>query len=72
MPVPSSVVTKSPARIGEPPGVASPARRSGPRRSRPDELRAPQAPDDLGALAEHALDERLGDDQRLAAERTRA
>ena len=34
----------------------------------PDELRAAQRAEDLRALAEHPLDERLGDDQRLLAD----
>ena len=70
-PVPSSVVTKSPARTGK----AAPALAAavGEREERAlvaaaDQLGAGHAVEDLDPLAQHLLDQRLGQDQGLAVD----
>ena len=65
-PVPSSVVTKSPARTWKAlAGPPSSRAKTGPAVAAADEVGAREAVEHLGPLAQHLLDQRLGEDQRL-------
>ena len=68
-PVPSSVVTKSPAMTGKPPGAAVGEVEDRALVVAADQVGAGDAVEDLGPLPQHLLDQRLGEDQDLAVDR---